>query len=308
MINTGRCTIKHCVIDERVPDAVGCFAEIAVARLAAGLFPEVGKRRTSRQRYRLDLRRISVRVFHQLDISGRNVCDAQMQVICKGERNCNVTRNRRQTICRRQERSCPRSVLLGIIAAHVLGNLIVRGIVYSILAGFFKRCPAFVRVLAVVFRHGILFGKCLNGAQIDFAFLNGIIANKAAVFQRICIIICGLLVCSNVYVLFGGAVGVEQGIQIALRRAARRTEFLDAGRSEAVVQILVAIIVVLLQRLIEIRCVHLRPRNQFLDCGVQFSNRSGNLRFGCCSIQHLLRLSAGTVGSCELRPEAPVFA
>ena len=44
LINTGRCTIKHCVIDERVPDAVGCFAEIAVARLAAGLFPEVGNR------------------------------------------------------------------------------------------------------------------------------------------------------------------------------------------------------------------------------------------------------------------------
>ena len=51
-----------------------------------------------------------------------------------------------------------------------------------------------------------------------------------------------------------------------------------------------------------------RDRNQFLDCGVQFSNRSGNLRFGCCSIQHVLRLSAGTVDRSELRPKAPVFA
>ena len=133
------------------------------------------------------------------------------------------------------------------------------GVVYSILAGFFKRCPAFVRVLAIVFRHSVLLGKSLNGAQIDFAFLNGIIANKAAVFQCICIIICGLLVCSNVYSLFGGAVGVEQGIQIALRRAARRTEFLDALGGK-LFKILVAV-VSLLQRLVEICCVQLRRRN-----------------------------------------------
>lgn len=49
--------------------------------------------------------------------------------------------------------------------------------------GLFKRCPAFVRVLAIVLRHSVLLGKSLNGAQIDFAFLNGIIANKAAVFS-----------------------------------------------------------------------------------------------------------------------------
>ena len=43
LIDAGRCAVEHCIVDECVPDTVGGFAEIAGTRLAAGLFPEVGK-------------------------------------------------------------------------------------------------------------------------------------------------------------------------------------------------------------------------------------------------------------------------
>ena len=182
-----------------------------------------------------------------------------MQIIRKGECDGDFIGCRFQAIRSRQKRSSQRSVLLRFTGLHVLGYRMLGGVVYSLFAGFFKRCPAFFRVFAAVFRHSVLLGKCLNGAQIDLAFLNGIIANKPDVFQRICIIICGLLVCSNVYALFGGAIGVEQRIEIALRSAARRTEFLDAWGGK-LFKILVAV-VSLLQRLVEICCVQLRRRN-----------------------------------------------
>ena len=218
LIDAGRCAVEHRTVDKCAPDTVGSLAEIIVTRLAASLRPEVGKCGASRQRHFSDLRLVPLRVCHPRSLWTRKACNPQMQIIRKGERNRNVTRNRRQTICRRQERSCPRSVLLGIIAAHVLGNLMVRGIVYSSLAGIFKRCPAFVRVLAAVFRHGILFGKCLNGAQIDFAFLNGIFAYKLAIPKIGCKLVCLVLICRKVFseICCAGCF-VEQQIKVVLR-------------------------------------------------------------------------------------------
>ena len=43
LIDAGCCAVEHCIVDKCVPDTVGSFAEIAGTRLAASLFPEVGK-------------------------------------------------------------------------------------------------------------------------------------------------------------------------------------------------------------------------------------------------------------------------
>ena len=109
--------------------------------------------------------------------------------------------------------------------------------------GGFKCCPAFFRVLAAVFRHGIPFGKCLNGAQVDFGFIHLIVENQRVVFQRIRIIISGLLIQCNVYTC-GRAVGVEQSVEIVLRFAAYCTESLCAGNS-TVFKVLLAVIILL---------------------------------------------------------------
>ena len=220
LLRAGRYTVEHRAIDERVPDTVFTHAVIASARFIAGCRPEIGKRCATIQRDSLNLRLISYGVYH-LIVRVIRIRNPQMQIVRIGECNRYRIRSRSQSVGCGQEISRKRRVLLYLCIADIFRYGMCRCIIRRRFAGGFKCCPAFSRVLAAVFRHGILFGKCLNGTQIDLAFLNGIFANKTAVFQRICIIICGLFVCSNVYVLFGGAVGVEQGVKIALRRASR---------------------------------------------------------------------------------------
>ena len=182
-----------------------------------------------------------------------------MQIVRIGECDCYLIRSRSQSVGCGQELSCQCRILLYLCIADVFRYGMGRCIIRRRFTGGFKCCPAFLRVLAAVFRHGIPFGKCLNGAQIDFGFIHLIVENQRVVFQRIRIIICGLLVRSSVYAC-GRTVGVEQSIEIVLCFAAYCAESLRTGNS-TVFKILLAVII-LLQRLIEIRCVQLRGGNQ----------------------------------------------
>ena len=225
-----------------MPDTVFTHAVIASARFIAGCRPEIGKRCATIQRDSLNLRLISYGVYH-LIVRVIRIRNPQMQIVRIGECNCYRIRSRSQSVGCGQEISRKRRVLLYLCIADIFRYGMFRCIIRRRFTGGFKCCPAFFRVLAAVFRHGIPFGKCLNGAQADFGFIHLIVENQRVVFQRIRIIICGLLVRCNVYAC-GRTVTIEQSVEIILRFAAYCAESLRTGNS-TVFKVLLAVIILL---------------------------------------------------------------
>ena len=91
-------------------------------------------------------------------------------------------------------------------------------ILHGGVAGSREVLPTCVSILAVVFfQNGVFFIECLNGTQVDLAFLHGIIAYKLAVPESICKLISLVLICGNVFGwICRTCCFVEQRIQIAL--------------------------------------------------------------------------------------------
>ena len=286
-----------------MPDAVFTRPVIAIARRIAGFFQKIGKRCAAGQGDVLDLRLIPGGIHHRL-VRIIGLRNPQMQIVRIGECDRHLVLFGRQMIGRRKELSHQLRIILHLFVGDGRGDHMLRRKFCGFAAGLHKRLPAVLGVLAVVLGHGIDLGQRLNGAQVDFGFIHLIVENQRVVFQRICIIICGLPVRSNVYAC-GRTVGVEQSIEIVLRFAAYCTESLCAGNS-TVFKILLAVII-LLQRLVEIRCVQLRCRNQLANSSLQLCNGRSYLIHGRRSIQYVLRFGPGTVGCCERCPKTPSF-
>ena len=228
----------------------------------------------------------------------------QVVVVGVGQRHRDLLRRRGQTVDGLQQVLChlavPRRV--GNAAEPLLRGGILGKILLCRVAGSHKGIPAGLRIHPIVGRHGVLLQQGVDGLLVILRLTEALYADQSPGHRRG--ITVRLFLVPRHILRRGVALGIKQGIQIFLRLRQLRLESDYAVLGEGLFQKFICVAFILLYCLIQPCGVQLAGGDQVVDGGLQGGGGGVDLRLGGGGLQRLLCLGSGTVGRCELRPEA----